>query len=685
MLYYEYSLKCTLAMEKKLAKSVAKDKKKVETENKFIRVLNNKLNEAKAALGAEHLGSYECKILGLNEEKELEFGLKIVLGKKPATTKPENFDSLLAEAVAKALHVRKITLCSREIIPNDLNNKQREYFGSRGGEFLVSLDLPGSTFGEFELEENILKVEEELTLDKALQEADELFLNEQFKEELKRIFSEENAKSFIAHPVHYLLELDRGFNKEKAVQLLVKCLYKNQRLLSKRLDTFFSMDGVIEDVSNFNVFFNMVEGSTVILDTYGEDIHGHSMLLDLLKQKICRMANNTLFIVVQYKNSSCYGQELVHSLEGKLDFVRLGNVNKLELPIGKIMKKLAEQNGLGELFASNPPEIEDKAEGYSKDELDVIFSSWAEKIAQQVAYKAYKNQNFKVDSSEKKNKYNAIKELDKLIGLKEAKATAKELLAAAKINKLRKEKGLCCENRALHMLFTGNPGSAKTTFARLIAKLLVENKIIKSPKLVECGRADLVGQYVGWTAKCVKQKFNEAKGGVLFIDEAYSLIGEGNDFGPEAISTIVQEMENHRDDVVVIFAGYPDKMEAFLKQNEGLRSRIPYHMHFPDYNEEELLAIMQLITEERGYELTDGFVAKCKEHVREAVKGRDFGNGRYMRNLLEKAIAKQAMRITDSYALDKVTESVLVRLEAEDFPLVMQTPVNKVVPMGIKL
>lgn len=684
MLYYEYNLKCTAVIAKKLAKDLAKNKKKAEAENKFLSILNSKLNEAKATLGAEHLGGYECNIIGLNADKEFEFTLKLVLGKKPSTLKPDDFDSKLAETVTQALHVRRVALASKEIVPNDLNNKQMECFGGQGGDFLSSLELPSSTFGEFQLAEDIIKADDNIILEAALEEAEELFLDDSFKEELKRIFSEENSRSFVAHPVHYLLELDQGSNKERTLQLLTKCLYKNRRLLSCRLDTFFSIDNNIDDVSNFSDFFAMVEGSTVVLDT-NSDSNDNGRLIELLKQKICGMANNTLFVVVSYKGSNCYGKALVKSLEGKLDFVQLGNINKVELPIGKVLAKLAEKNGLGELYASNPPEVADRQEGYSREEVNIIFNSWAEQVAQRVAYKAYADRTFTTVNKDTPSKHNALVELNKLIGLNTAKATAKELLAAAKINKLRQQKGLSCENRALHMLFTGNPGTAKTTFARLIAKILVENNIIKSDKFVECGRGDLVGQYVGWTARCVKQKFNEAKGGVLFIDEAYSLIGEGKDFGAEAISTIVQEMENHRDDVVVIFAGYPDKMEEFLKQNEGLRSRIPYHMHFPDYNEEELLAILQMLTAERGYQLTEGFTTKCREHVREAVKGKDFGNGRYMRNLLEKAIAKQAMRITEGYELSKVTKKLLLRLEAEDFPVVLQKPARKAATMGIKL
>lgn len=684
MLFYEYNLKCTTKIDKKVAKSLRKDDKKAEMENTYIFALNKKLNDAKAELGLEHLGCYECNILGLNADKEFEFTLKLVAGNKPCAVKPENFDAKLAETVGRALQVHKVGMGWKEVVPNELNNKANNPFAisNRGMNFLQSLDLPSSTMGEFELAETYFEVDDNMQIEDALKEADELFLDERFKNEITRIFSCMNQRSFVAHPVHYLIELDKDCDKNKVINLLVKCLHRNKRLLSNRLDTFFDIEHEIEYVENFNSFLKMVQGSNVVLDTKEDEAGVSVETLEVLKKSISQIASNTLFIIVQYKCTKCFASDLVENLSG-IDFVKMGSVSKLEQPINDALFLIAKQNGLGELFASNPPQIEER--DYNKEEVAAIYNSWASKIAKE-AYKAYSEEDFSTDTScKKKNKYNATAELEKLIGLKGAKATAKELLAAAKVNKLRKEKGLSVENRALHMLFTGNPGSAKTTFARLVAKIMYENKIIKNDVFVECGRADLVGQYVGWTAKCVKQKFSEAKGGVLFIDEAYSLIGEGRDFGSEAISTIVQEMENHRDDVVVIFAGYPDKMEEFLKQNEGLRSRIPYHMHFPDYNEEELLKIMQLITAERGYELTKGFEAKCKEHLREAVKNKDFGNGRYMRNLFEKAVAKQAMRITESYATNKITKSMLVRLEAEDFPLVPSAPGHKLNPMGIKL
>lgn len=184
---------------------------------------------------------------------------------------------------------------------------------------------------------------------------------------------------------------------------------------------------------------------------------------------------------------------------------------------------------------------------------------------------------------------------------------------------------------------------------------------------MECGRSDLVARYVGWTAKQVQKQFRLARGGILFIDEAYSLVDDTNNFGDEAINTIVQEMENHRDDVIVIFAGYPEKMEAFLNKNEGLRSRTAFHLDFPDYNADELLDILQLMVRKQGLIIDKDIDAKCRDIFTRACREEEFGNGRYVRNLLEQAMMRQSERIIRECVGCEVTRDNILRLKAEDF------------------
>ena len=172
-----------------------------------------------------------------------------------------------------------------------------------------------------------------------------------------------------------------------------------------------------------------------------------------------------------------------------------------------------------------------------------------------------------MESKKKDKKSEPYDELQKMVGLENIKKLVDEIIDSARIQKLRSEMGMDSFKTSLHMVFTGNPGSAKTTVARLITQIFVKEGILSTGKYVECGRADLVGKYVGWTAKEVRKRFREAKGGVLFIDEAYSLVDGSNSFGDEAINTIVQEMENHRDDVIVIFAGLTSERSRQLHRN----------------------------------------------------------------------------------------------------------------------
>ena len=243
------------------------------------------------------------------------------------------------------------------------------------------------------------------------------------------------------------------------------------------------------------------------------------------------------------------------------------------------------------------------------------------------------------------------------------------IICAGKVEVVRERMGLNTEGSSMHMVFTGTPGTAKTTVARLLAKILREEEIITSGRFIECGRQDLVGKYVGWTAKQVEEKFREAQGGILFIDEAYSLVDDSNSYGAEAINTITQMMENYRDKVIVIFAGYPDKMSEFLNQNEGLRSRIAFHLNFPDYNTDELLQILKLMCKNRQYEITDEASSKCFEMFKTVACIKDYGNGRYVRNVLEQAILRQSNRIIQhsNQTGSKLTKTDVIMLEADDF------------------
>lgn len=259
-----------------------------------------------------------------------------------------------------------------------------------------------------------------------------------------------------------------------------------------------------------------------------------------------------------------------------------------------------------------------------------------------------------------------LQELHQFVGLGRLKEVIQEAFAYAEIQKMRQALRLKTDAIVWHMIFRGNPGTGKTTMARFLAKWLHRFGILSRGQLVEVERADLVGEYIGHTAQKTREQVRRAMGGVLFIDEAYSLARGGEkDFGREAIDTLVKAVEDHRRDLVVILAGYPREMRTFLRLNPGLPSRFPIQLDFDDYSVEELLAIAERMAAEREYRLSPGAKRTLAAYLaREAERAEVFGNARLVRNALEKAMRRQARRLAGTAGLDRDT---LMTLEEEDF------------------
>ena len=257
-------------------------------------------------------------------------------------------------------------------------------------------------------------------------------------------------------------------------------------------------------------------------------------------------------------------------------------------------------------------------------------------------------------------------EMDKIVGLKEIKDYILSLEKNYKVQEMRKAQGLPVSNVSMHMIFTGNPGTGKTTIARLVSKYLKAIGVLSGGQLVEVSRGDLVGKYVGHTAPLTMQVIKSAIGGVLFIDEAYSLYrGKDDSFGLEAIDTLVKGMEDNRDDLIVILAGYTKEMATFLTANSGLQSRFPNIIEFPDYSGEELTEIAQINATSRGYRLSEDAKAALLDYfcVVQAMDDRSSGNGRLARNVIESAILAQSRRVLDQ------PDAALDLLEKCDFDL----------------
>ena len=281
-------------------------------------------------------------------------------------------------------------------------------------------------------------------------------------------------------------------------------------------------------------------------------------------------------------------------------------------------------------------------------------------------------QETEVEKEPEKTLEELLEELNTLIGLEKVKEDVKSLINLVKIRKIRQERGMDSPDMSLHMVFSGNPGTGKTTIARLLAQIYKAMGLLSKGHLVEVDRSGLVGGYVGQTAIKVNEVCAKAKGGVLFIDEAYSLtVNRGaTDYGFEAVDTLLKYMEDNRDDLIVIVAGYPAPMEEFLNSNPGLKSRFNKYLYFEDYTPDELIGILKLNAKKADLVLSEEAEKFAKEFFTKRCENRpaNYANGRDVRNFFEKALINQANRLA---ALESINDEQLTTLETEDFNTIL--------------
>ena len=499
------------------------------------------------------------------------------------------------------------------------------------------------------------------------------------EEEKKRIFSPSAPKEFICHPVHYVIASDNEDLRIEMRRQLLSALYKANRLKSRRvsilslnpLQNVFSAN-YKESGTIANRLYNKGEGGTVIISgTKAEEENDDCFTpsdngeLEAIMFNANMHRDNVLTVIELDDNEESLNE--IKELSDKMDFVIL----KENLVYGQGAKEylqlLAKKDGINNIESLLDKVVE--GEGYHYSNLSSLYKTWKEE-RKKSAFPAYSSfmSNLNIENA-KKPKGNAYKELQGLIGLENAKRVIDEAIAYFKMESFMAKRNLKISSPSRHMVFYGAPGTAKTTVARLFAQIMKENGVLSKGELIEVGRKDLVGKYVGWTAMQVERVFKIAEGSVLFIDEAYSLV-DGRDklYGQEAINTIVQMMENMRENTIVIFAGYEKEMKEFINQNPGLRSRIPFHVHFPDYSDSELLEILKLVASKNNYSLTEGAECKARDIFKTASLSKDFGNGRFVRNLFEKATMKKALRLSSSLD-DFISDTELLTLREEDFEM----------------
>lgn len=283
--------------------------------------------------------------------------------------------------------------------------------------------------------------------------------------------------------------------------------------------------------------------------------------------------------------------------------------------------------------------------------------------------------NLVSSSNQNRNKVNTSSDSDKqidytlelanLVGLTQVKEDVESLRNLIKIQTLREQQGLPNTKVSYHCVFTGNPGTGKTTVARIVAGIYKELRLLDKGHLVEVDRSKLVGEYVGQTAPKTNKVIDEALDGVLFIDEAYSLVGGENDYGSEAIATLLKRMEDNRDRLVVILAGYTNEIREFIDSNPGLQSRFNRYIHFEDYSAEDLMEIFMRNIRKSSYNIKGDAYVQLQINIQKAVSQKDkkFGNARYVRNLFEKIVQKQANRLSK---IQRPTKEQLKMITIED-------------------
>lgn len=503
--------------------------------------------------------------------------------------------------------------------------------------------------------------------------------------ELERIYEVPGKRCPAGHPVHYLVRSDDSAARDSISKVLLTGLYSNGRIENSRVSWLEIKNNCPDSTFLKELYESNIGGSVVV--SYEADI------AETGEDRDIRWTSETLAdLMREYRNKVL----TVVSLPTKEDDVWdnyqavLGNTGVIEIVDGKngrdeaieYFKLMARQQNIRidkKLLA--PLDDEKK---YSVKELKEIFEDWYDEKLRAKFYPQYKDV---IAAGKKKESYpqaedvllqiqkqedehaqkSAFDELNELVGLDAAKGTIKKVVDYFQFQSIQNSKGCGKDRVSMHMLFTGNPGTAKTTAARLFARIMKENNCLKNGQFIEVGRSSIVGKYVGHTAVKVKELFEKAKGGVLFIDEAYSLVDDrDNSFGDEAINTIVQEMENHREDVCVIFAGYPGPMNEFLEKNPGLRSRIAFHISFDDYSDEELCRIADLLAEKSGMRYAEDVRRKLKGIFAQARTEKGFGNGRYVRNVMEQAKLAHASRLMKLKNPEDLTEEQLTTLTAED-------------------
>ncbi|HBZ41629.1 MAG: hypothetical protein A2Y20_04080 [Firmicutes bacterium GWF2_51_9] len=490
--------------------------------------------------------------------------------------------------------------------------------------------------------------------------------SESMKHVLNEIKSRRSSGKFLGHLYHFRLSSRNSDQSQAIVHSIINSMTKSGCLLSRRLlrlevDNFtrLTLDEYV------HVFDEMMGGSIWIYSRIAPDddnLAGNNInQLDYLLEFISKYRHSVLVFLESDSTSGPMLNQLVKELS-PIRFVEINDVDFSLVNAIKIAKKTLSGIGLKITSDKLKAHYPKNQISYSITEVNAAVDSVIDGHLNLPIVTPRRNSKIVIEDSS-----DSLSQLNQFIGLKEVKKQISEFVKYYEVKKRYGDLGFPQDEFSCVMAFHGNPGTAKTSIARIMAKVLREKGILSVGGLIEVGRSNLVGKYVGWTSVQVKEIFESAKGNVLLIDEAYSLVDEKNGlYGDEAINAIVTELGKRYQDLVVVFAGYSDPMNDFIDRNPGLRSRIQLIIEFPDYSATELTQIAMKMVKDQSLMIDRDALELLERHFRRINQNENFGNGRYVYNIIEKAKRRLASRL---YDLDssQVDEAIVKTLLVEDF------------------
>ena len=484
-----------------------------------------------------------------------------------------------------------------------------------------------------------------------IESQEEIIEEEEKEEDIDNLYIDKNSKKLLKNIIDYM----KKYNDNKIntyITFNIKIISDNTDITDKIANILKEKSSKYNYIENKNIIKCSLYKDTNIDNIYSE--YGVIVLKDLKAFELLETKEKEKFIYSLKENTNKNAITIINDTKENIDnFLNYSN----ELNNSFSFEIISTKPSINELYT----EIINTIKLTNKQNIELLDYIGKTYNTSNLDYINYKNNLIKSISftkkvpevEENKSLEEIFKELEELVGLQKIKKTLYELVDLIELKK--KNKSLKISNINLHMVFLGNPGTGKTTVARIIAEILYNLNYIRSNKLIEVTSKDLVAEYVGQTAPKTASVIEKALGGVLFIDEAYSLASkDGNSYNDEAIATLIQKMETHRDDLVVIFAGYTKEMRSFLDSNSGIVSRIGYTLEFEDYTKEELTQIFINMMKKAGFIVTKEALDKVGELIDKYKDSKNFGNARFIRNVYEKSVIKHASNTKNTKDKEKI-------------------------------